>query len=132
MSDRELVRASDIERDEAAERLRQAGVEGRLTAEELEDRLASAFRAQTRGELDALVADLPRPRRAPLPRHRRPEVACWAATSLLLVTIWALTGMDYFWPVWPILGWGFFVVMPWGPGPQRHRRHKRRRGRAPA
>ena len=26
--------------------------------------------------------------------------------TLVFVGIWALTGMGYFWPVWPILGWG--------------------------
>jgi hypothetical protein len=39
----------------------------------------------------------------------------YAAVSLLLVAIWALTGMGYFWPVWPILGWGVSFVMPHGP-----------------
>ncbi len=47
-----------------AERLRAAAAEGRIVAEELEERLASALRARTYGELDALVADLPRPREA--------------------------------------------------------------------
>ena len=41
-------------------RLRAAAAEGRIVAEELEERLASALRARTYGELDALVADLPR------------------------------------------------------------------------
>jgi hypothetical protein len=26
--------------------------------------------------------------------------------SLGLVAIWALSGAGYFWPVWPIMGWG--------------------------
>ncbi len=44
-----------------AERLRAAAAEGRIVAEELEERLGLALRARTYGELDALVADLPRP-----------------------------------------------------------------------
>ena len=28
----------------------------------------------------------------------------------LLVAIWALTGMGYFWPIWPALGWGIGIV----------------------
>lgn len=27
--------------------------------------------------------------------------------NLLLVAIWGLTGADYFWPIWPMVGWGF-------------------------
>jgi hypothetical protein len=47
------------------------------------------------------------------------EIRTWAATSVLLVAIWALTGMDYFWPVWPILGWGVFALGPVLPSPLR-------------
>ncbi len=133
MSDVDLL-ASDAERDEAAERLREAAGEGRMTPDELEQRLGRAFGARTRGELDALVADLPAPRRRPreTTRRRRPELAVFASTALLLVAIWALSGMGYFWPAWPILGWGFFVLMPGKAfGHCSHRRHRHRR-RAPA
>lgn len=41
------------------EELRVAGGEGRLTAEELDSRLASALGARTLGELTVLTADLP-------------------------------------------------------------------------
>ena len=114
------LRASDADRELTAERLRTAAVEGRLTPEELEQRLEAALAAGTYGELELLVADLPaptppprrdRPRRA---RARwRPDLTTYLATSVLLVTIWALTGSGYFWPIWPILGWGVFVL---GPG----------------
>jgi adenylate cyclase len=30
----------------------------------------------------------------------------YAAVNLLLIAVWALTGRRYFWPIWPILGWG--------------------------
>jgi hypothetical protein len=30
----------------------------------------------------------------------------------LLIAIWALSGAGYFWPVWPLVGWGFFVLGP--------------------
>ena len=30
----------------------------------------------------------------------------WAAVSILLTAIWALTGRGYFWPVWAIFGMG--------------------------
>ncbi len=53
-----------------AERLRQATAEGRLLAEELEDRLGAVFAARTYGELDVIVADLPGPRGASPARTR--------------------------------------------------------------
>lgn len=53
------VLASDDERDAAVARLRRAALEGRLDSEELEDRVARALAARTRGELAELVADLP-------------------------------------------------------------------------
>jgi hypothetical protein len=53
------------------------------------------------------------------PRRADPELRTFVATSVLLVAIWALTGMGYFWPVWPILGWGVFVVGPALPSPVR-------------
>jgi hypothetical protein len=51
--------ASDADREAAAERLRIGMGDGRLTVEELEQRLTAAYQARTRAELDLLVADLP-------------------------------------------------------------------------
>jgi hypothetical protein len=60
------VRASDDEREAVVERLRGAAGEGRLTLDDLADRLDRALAAVTRGELDPLVADLPdRPLQGP-------------------------------------------------------------------
>jgi len=52
------LRASDAERERAADALRHAAGEGRLTMEELDERLHSAYEAQTRAELERLVADI--------------------------------------------------------------------------
>jgi hypothetical protein len=52
------LRASDSERDNAAETIRGAAAEGRLTLEELEDRLGSVYAAQTRAQLELLIADV--------------------------------------------------------------------------
>jgi hypothetical protein len=52
------LRASDAEREQAAEVLRAAAAEGRLNVEELEDRLSSAYSAATRPELERLIADV--------------------------------------------------------------------------
>jgi hypothetical protein len=55
------VRASDAERDRTVELLRDAAAEGRLTFEELADRIDVASAATTRGELERLTVDLPVP-----------------------------------------------------------------------
>jgi hypothetical protein len=59
MARRATLKASDADREQIAERLREATAEGRLLAEELEERLEATFSARTYGELDAVVADLP-------------------------------------------------------------------------
>ena len=51
-------RASDADRDRAVERLRDAGGDGRLTVDELDERLERAHSARTRGALAALLSDL--------------------------------------------------------------------------
>jgi len=59
--DRPDLRASDAERDRAVDVLRDAAAEGRLTFEELADRIDVATAASTRGELATVTADLPVP-----------------------------------------------------------------------
>ncbi|MEA2267852.1 MAG: hypothetical protein QOC64_462 [Solirubrobacteraceae bacterium] len=53
------MRASDAEREAVVERLRTAAEEGRLTVEELAERIDGAYAATTRAELEPLTADLP-------------------------------------------------------------------------
>ena len=56
---RSELRASHDDRDRVVELLRVSAGDGRLTAEELDDRLELAMTARTYGELARLVADLP-------------------------------------------------------------------------
>ena len=39
-------------------------------------------------------------------RDFRGHLAAYVIVNAMLVAIWALSGADYFWPIWPILGWG--------------------------
>ncbi len=39
------------------------------------------------------------------------HVMLYLAVNLLLIVIWAVTGSRYFWPIWPILGWGVAVAI---------------------
>ena len=121
------LRVADADREETVELLRRHGGEGRLTSDELEDRIGRAFAARTFGELAALTEDLPHPRRTPEARRARAR-ACFGehlrtylAVCGLLVAIWALTGAGYFWPIWPILGWGLGIVMHRGSVPRAPR-----------
>lgn len=58
MSDLPALRASDADRERTAEKLRHAAGEGRLTMEELDERLNAAYAARTQAELAKLVADV--------------------------------------------------------------------------
>ncbi|NUW34783.1 DUF1707 and DUF2154 domain-containing protein [Nonomuraea sp. SMC257] len=60
MTDHRDVRASDQDRERVAEALRVAVSEGRITLDELNERIDLTYRARTLGELDEVVADLPR------------------------------------------------------------------------
>jgi Domain of unknown function (DUF1707) len=56
---RSELRASHEDRDRVVELLRVSAGDGRLTADELDERLELAMTARTYGELAKLVADLP-------------------------------------------------------------------------
>ena len=77
-----FIRASDAERDQAARRLRDHAVAGRLTTEELDERSGRVFAARTLGELDDLFHDLPRERgRSPRARRAHARPAAVARTA---------------------------------------------------
>jgi hypothetical protein len=52
------LRASDIERERAADQLREAAGDGRLTVDELDDRLTRCYGAKTVAELAELTVDV--------------------------------------------------------------------------
>ena len=56
---RNEMRASHEDRDSIVDRLRIAAGDGRLDAEELDERIEAAMSARTYGELDVIVKDLP-------------------------------------------------------------------------
>ena len=111
------LRASDADRERVVDRLRSHAAEGRLEAEELGERVEAAYRSKTVGELDELTRDLPaleeeRPQGPARPSGRRSRALreharAYVLVNALLIAIWALTGADYFWPIWPMLCWGF-------------------------
>ncbi|TXR95701.1 DUF1707 and DUF2154 domain-containing protein [Streptomyces sp. col6] len=75
------MRASDAERERVAEILREAVAEGRLEMEEFDQRLDSAYKARTHGELEPLVRDLPAagsPSASPAVQGRSGSAARWS------------------------------------------------------
>jgi hypothetical protein len=136
------IRASDADRDRAAEALREHHATGRLTVEEFQERLDRVYAAKTLGELDELMADLPAIDlyQLPIPVGQRfvppphpPDIrpqgrmspawraawGAWASVSLILTVIWLITagigsaGDAYFWPVWVIGPWGALMLGRW-------------------
>jgi hypothetical protein len=110
--------ASDGDREAAADRLRRAAGEGRLQPDELEQRVAEAYRARTVGDLAALTADLPVPA-APQPPARqrltslemRERIAAFVTPNLICIAVWLATGSDGdFWPKWVLLVTGVALL----------------------
>ncbi|WP_297545053.1 DUF1707 domain-containing protein [Amycolatopsis sp.] len=59
------MRASDVDREQVAQILHRALSEGRITMDELEERLTTVYAAKTLGELKPVTADLPVPEGGP-------------------------------------------------------------------
>lgn len=135
------LRVSDADRERTVELLREHHAVGRLDAQEFHDRLEQAFAAKTRGELDALLADLPaidlyrlpsadiRPvrRRGGSGPARGADGAAWLVAgwagwtaSTLAVLVWlglaAATGGLAWIP------WFLVIVLPWFIAASRGRR----------
>lgn len=127
------MRASDGDREKIAARLRDAHAEGRLTITEFQDRLDALYKAQTYGELEPLVRDIPvmRNRRqtsevatptalAKPARSRGDKVMAamwtiWACAVSVNLVIWLLAGITngeliYFWPAWVAGPWGAVLL----------------------
>jgi hypothetical protein len=115
MSDLSSLRVADVDREQLIEELREHAGAGRLTSDELEERIGDAYGASTRGQLDALRADLPVSsasvklalvkRKGRLRRRLLQEAGGAVGISLLSVGIWLLSGHNHhgdFWPAWVI------------------------------
>jgi hypothetical protein len=106
------LRASDAERERVAAFLRDQAAEGRLTPDELDERVGAAYQAVTVRQLERLVWDLPgaplgapRPA-APSPR-RAPDLRPLALIGLLLfVAAPSVAGI-----VWIVLFAGVMAVL---------------------
>jgi hypothetical protein len=112
------LRASDADRERIVEILRQHSVEGRLTSDEFEERMAAAYTAKTMGALAELTVDLPvdlaehtrrqaelarqAKGRKPLRKKVRQEVSGLLSLGVILTAVWLVSGAGFYWPVWPL------------------------------
>jgi hypothetical protein len=111
MDDR--IRISDADRERVTARLRDHFAEGRLTSEELEERITAALSAKTFGDLRRIMADLPEPALVPPPSTPsppwvgRPGALAWRGPRILPLAIIALVAAL----VIPGVGWVFFAFL---------------------
>jgi hypothetical protein len=129
MTRRAVLRASDADREQVADRLRHAAAEGRLLPDEFEERMGGALSARTYGELDQIVADLP----VPTPVRQHPRVSGWRPPRIVALVALALVlgvvfsslsgavghghpdhqalwgGAPVIWLVWIVFGWRYFT-----------------------
>jgi len=156
MGDRDLMRASDEDRQQVVDRLRAALEEGRLKMEEFNERMGLAYQAVTYGDLAKLHADLPpaspraQPRAAPVPAAQPAAAAkrsafadlpaplkvlwtIWLAAVSINVVVWVLVvgtsgHFVYLWPVWVAGPYGAVLLAI--SVPVVHTRRSRRRAAA--
>jgi hypothetical protein len=109
MDDR--IRISDADRERVAARLREHFAEGRLSSEELDERITAALSAKTFGDLRRTMADLPEPPMGPRPDGQtppwagRPAAVFRRGPRILPLVIFALIAAL----VIPGAGWLFLV-----------------------
>jgi hypothetical protein len=96
------IRASDADREQVIDALKDAFVRGRLTKDELSVRAGRALVSRTWAELTAITADIviipawltearpPKPDRAPARKPVNKKAVAWATCVILLLpTVWA-------------------------------------------
>ena len=87
----DLILISDADRDGASARLRDHYADGRLTRDELDERVTAALNARTSGDLRRVLADLPESAPALRPCWTPPPAAAWRSVlglrGLLLLTL---------------------------------------------
>ena len=101
MSDLSRIRISDADRNRVIDRLQQATSEGRLSLDELDDRITDALAARTWAEIDPLVDDLPAaPEAAGPPTEPLASPAATRAAAAAVLGMGALSIPLSFWSAW--------------------------------
>jgi hypothetical protein len=117
MAEPSKLRVSDEQRERAAQEIREHFAAGRITQEELDERVQAAYQARTEEELQAVREDLPAlpvtraqikaelaERRGHLQRRVLQEAGGGIGLFALCTAIWAVSGANgQFWPIWVLL-----------------------------
>ena len=112
------TRIGDREREWAVGVLGRHYRAGRLSVEELEDRVGRAEQASTRAQLGLLLADLPLDT-AHLRRRAKRGIAlagwyahlgAYGSASTGFWTIWLVAGAGEPWPLVPMAAWGILLL----------------------
>ncbi len=151
MPDSPAYRVSDQQREQAAQEIREHFAAGRLSEEEMADRLESAYRAKTDQELSAIRSDLPAlpatpaqqkaeiaERRAHLQRRLLQQTGGGLGAFAICTVIYFASGSHrgQFWPIWilivvllPLLrgGWQLYGPAPELDAVERQLEHRARR-----
>ena len=123
------VRASDHDRDTTAQRLGDALADGALDTDEHHHRLRRALTATTRGDLNALTADLPpshtararadTARRTAQAEHDKRTWAAewryWTGGAAVMTAIWGASALragewTTYWPAAPLAIWAAILI----------------------
>lgn len=78
------IRVSDADRERVTSRLREHYAEGRLTSDELDERVTAALSAKTFGDLRSIMADLPDPEFGPQ-QAPPPAMPPWGPRSTIVM-----------------------------------------------
>ncbi|MFI0484103.1 DUF1707 domain-containing protein [Actinomadura sp. 9N215] len=128
------LRASDADRDRTAASLREHCAEGRITMDELQERLDAVYAAKTLGQLQEVTSDLPEEdlHQLPVPAAQPKSTAspavrsssaglelqrlramwgAWGLVSGINLTIWLILTVQGSGSVYP---WWIWVAGPWG------------------
>ena len=127
---RRQLRCADADREQLIEELRRHAGDGRLTLDELDERIELAYKAKTFSDLDVLVKDLPGSMPAPMPlrgaglpvrakpakrgRPLRYRALNYLAIDIACVIVYLMMhglnnwAWNDFWPAWVI---GVTVIM---------------------
>ncbi|HEX2103147.1 MAG TPA: DUF1707 domain-containing protein [Solirubrobacteraceae bacterium] len=115
------LRASDADRERTAVALRRHHLDGRLDTDELQDRLGRCYAARTRGELAALLADLPaaEPARSGPARFRPGGGAPLLAMLLVTLAVAGTVAAVQHGHPGPLPLLAVFLLLRLGRGPRR-------------
>jgi hypothetical protein len=125
------IRASDADRDRIAAALREHCAQGRISLDELEERLEATYAAKTVGTLQEVTSDLPEMDlyELPVPAARRSGMAPtrrhslsahnlrligwggYASVNLICISVWLISCVASAQLIYP---WWIWVAGPWG------------------